>query len=198
MMCASEAVTLTVQEFINMKIGQPFKKLNSKEYFFFIDNYKKYTDFNTLGLYRSLLENDKLILEEKIAIRDYANKSFGKTFEFLQLKDPYTFVELFSLGSNLTEADERQIWDDVKRNQERFLKEKRIKHRNFGAYSKHNCSYENCPYNGLMIRQGSLLQESFMHFHSDKSQFSGKTKSEKLKKERKSVQQTIKKLMQDE
>lgn len=63
-----------------MKIGQQFNNLTLKEYFFYIDNYKKYTDFNTLGLYRSIIENEKLSIEEKIFVRDYANKIFQKTF----------------------------------------------------------------------------------------------------------------------
>lgn len=54
-------------------------------------NHKKYTDFNVLGLYRSISENDKLPLEDKIYIRDLANETFGKTFNFLQLKDPKTY-----------------------------------------------------------------------------------------------------------
>jgi hypothetical protein len=64
-----------------MEIGQKFNTLNIKEYFFYIDNYKKYTDFNTLGLYRSIVENEKLSLDDKKAVREYAHKIFRKTFE---------------------------------------------------------------------------------------------------------------------
>jgi len=32
-----------------MEIGQKFNQLTLDEYFFYIDNYKKYKDFNTLG-----------------------------------------------------------------------------------------------------------------------------------------------------
>ena len=77
-----------------MEIGHKFNTLTLKEYFFYIDNYKKYTDFNTLGLYRSMVENEKLSLNDKIAVREYAHKVFKKTFDFLQLKDPKTFVEV--------------------------------------------------------------------------------------------------------
>jgi hypothetical protein len=49
-----------------MEIEQKFNQLTAKEYLFYIDNHKKYTNFNTLGLYRSLLENEKLTLAEKI------------------------------------------------------------------------------------------------------------------------------------
>ncbi|WP_338791960.1 hypothetical protein [Bernardetia sp. MNP-M8] len=40
-----------------------------EEYVFYIDNYKKYTDFNSLGLYRSIVENENLNLEQKIELR---------------------------------------------------------------------------------------------------------------------------------
>ena len=53
-----------------MKIGRQFNTLTLKEYLFFIDNHKKYTDFNTLGLYRSITENKKLTMEDKIAVRE--------------------------------------------------------------------------------------------------------------------------------
>jgi hypothetical protein len=69
-----------------MKINQPFNKLTFKEYHFYIDNHKKYSDFNTLGLYRSIIENEKLTLEEKIQVRDYANVEFQKNSNFCNSK----------------------------------------------------------------------------------------------------------------
>jgi len=108
-----------------MEIGQKFNTLCAKEYFFYIDNYKKYSDFNTLGLYRSIAENEKLSLDEKIAIREYAHKTFRNTFEFLQLKDPKTFVVVEYLGQELTKGDERNIWDNIRRNQQKILADKR-------------------------------------------------------------------------
>ena len=63
-----------------MKIGKLFNQLSKSQYIHYIYNRKKYTDFNTLGLYRSICENEKLTLTEKIEIRDYANTIFGKTF----------------------------------------------------------------------------------------------------------------------
>lgn len=140
-----------------MEIGQKFNQLTVKEYFHYIDNHKRYNDFNTLGLYRSIIENEKLSIADKIEVRDHAHKLFKKTFDFLQLKDPYTFVKISTLGQALTVADESQIWSDVIRNQQRILSDKKIKHRNFGQYSKHNCGYENCPYNGLMVKSGLRL-----------------------------------------
>lgn len=174
-----------------MEIGKKFNQLSKSEYLYFIDNYKKYTDFNTLGMYRSICENDKLKLNDRIEIRDYANTIFGKTFDFYQLKDPKTYFDLTTLGFELTVADERQIWDNIRINQEKILSEKKIKHRNFGDYSKHNCGHHDCPYNGLMVKQGSWFSEGSMHFNSDKNSYSAKTKSEKIKKQRKNKSQTI-------
>ena len=176
-----------------MEIGRKFNTLTLDEYFFYIDNYKKYSDFNTLGLYRSIVENQKLTIDNKIAVRDYAHQIFNKTFDFLQLKDPKTFVEVEYLGQELTKGDEQRIWDDIKKNQQKILADKRIKHRNFGDYSKHNCGYDNCIWNGLMIRQGSWLTESNMHFDSDKNKYQQKLKSDRRKAERKNERQIINK-----
>jgi len=160
-----------------------FNKLNINEYKFYIDYYKKYTDFNILGLYRSLTENEILSLEEKIELRDYAHNTFQKTFDFLQLKDPVTYFLVSTLGLELTEADKAQIWLDIRKNQQEILKDKKIKHRNFGDYSKHNCGNEDCPFNGLMIKQGSILAEGHMNFKTDKNKYNAKIKSERLKQE---------------
>jgi len=175
-----------------MKIGKRFNELSKSDYFHFIDNYKKYSDFNTLGMYRSICENEKLSLNDRIEIRDYANTVFGKTFEFYQLKDPKTYFDLSTLGYEMTVADERKVWDDIIINQEKILSKKKIKHRNFGEYSKHNCGYDNCKFNGLMIKQGSGLAESSMHFRSDKNADAAKLKSNRIKKERRDKNQIIK------
>ncbi len=174
-----------------MEIGQKFNQLTLEEYFFFIDNYKKYKDFNTLGLYRSIVENHNLSLEQKIEVREYAHKTFEKTFKFLQLKDPKIFVEVFTLGQELTKGDEEKIWGDIRKNQQKILADKRIKHRNFGHYSKHNCGYDDCIWNGLMIRQGSWLSEGNMHFTGDKNKYQHKLKSDRRKSDRKQVKQII-------
>lgn len=175
-----------------MKIGKRFNELSKSDYFHFIDNYKKYSDFNTLGMYRSICENGKLSLNDRIEIRDYANTVFGKTFEFYQLKDPKTYFDLSTLGYEMTVADERKVWDDIIINQEKILSKKKIKHRNFGEYSKHNCGYDDCKFNGLMIKQGSGLAESSMHFRSDKNADAAKLKSNRIKKERRDKNQIIK------
>jgi hypothetical protein len=174
-----------------MKIAQKFNQLTLKEYFFYIDNYRKYTDFNTLGLYRSILENEKLTVDDKILLRDYAHQIFRKSFDFLQLKDPNTFFKVSYLGMELTEADKHQKWRDIVVNQQKILLDKKIRHRNFGDYSKHSCGYDSCPYNGLMVKKDSVLAEGSMHFLSDKDHYMAKRKSDIRKKERKNKQQII-------
>jgi hypothetical protein len=181
-----------------MEIGQKFNKLTLKEYFFYIENSKKYTDFNTLGLYRSILENEKLSVAEKIEVRDFANQFFQKTFDFLVIKDPFTFFGLSTLGKELTIADEKQFWKEISKSQEKILKDKRIKHRNFGEYSKHNCGYETCNMNGLMIRQDSFWTESKMFFESNKNRWCAELKSLRNKKERKKEKQTVQKILKEE
>lgn len=181
-----------------MEIGRKFNELTLEEYFFFIDNYKKYKDFNTLGLYRSIVENGKLNIEEKIEVREYANNTFRKTFDFLQLKDPQTFVEVSTLGQEFTKGDKEKIWNNIKKNQQKILYEKRIKHRNFGTYSKHSCPYEDCVWNGVMIRQGSELAWSSMNFFSDKNNYHSKVKSQMRKSDRKSEKQIIEKELNNE
>lgn len=172
-----------------MKMDKKFNTLTLKKYFYCIDNHEKYTDFNTLGLYRSLTENEKLDIAEKIEVRDYAHIFFQKQFDFLQIKDPFTYSKVISLGRKLTKADEHQMWLDIKNYQERTLKDKRIKHRNFGVYSKHMCGYDDCRFNGIMIREGSPLEEcSMRNFGMEK-----KWKSEKIKLERKNSGQIIQK-----
>jgi len=88
-----------------MEIGRKFNTFTLTEYFFYIDNHKKYKDFNTLGLYRSIVENEYLTIEEKLTVREYAHKIFKKTFDFLQLKDPWTFKAVTYLGQELTRGD---------------------------------------------------------------------------------------------
>ena len=180
-----------------MKIGKKFNQLTKSEYIHYIDNHKKYTDFNTLGMYRSICENKKLTLDDRMEVRDYANTVFEKTFHFYQLKDPRTYFDLTTLGMELTVADERQLWADIRANQEKILSDKKLKHRSFGVYSKHDCGYEDCPYNGVMIKKGSRLQEGHMWFQSDKDEYVAKEKSLRIKKERKEQHKIIREDLDD-
>ena len=175
-----------------MKVGKQFNTLTYGEYLHLIEHHKKFTDFNTLGLFRSIAETTKLGLEEKLALRQVAVAAFAKTFDFLQLKDPQTYFEVSTLGETLTAADKSQAWEDIKRNQREIWGSKRLSHRNFGTYSKHLCGHDTCHLNGLMIKQGSsLAYGGTMHFHNDKAYPLGWLKSEDRKKARKLKQHLI-------
>jgi hypothetical protein len=175
-----------------MKVGKQFNTLTYGEYLHLIENHKKFTDFNTLGLFRSIVETTKLSLEEKIKLREVAVGAFAKTFEFLQLKDPQTYFKVNTLGEILTQADESQAWDDIKRNQKKILESKRLGHRNFGTYSKHDCGYDTCYMHGVMFKQGShLAWGGPMHFHSDNRNWFKSEKAARCKQDRKAEHQIL-------
>ncbi|GAA4355819.1 hypothetical protein GCM10023185_19040 [Hymenobacter saemangeumensis] len=175
-----------------MKLGRKFSTLTYGEYLHLIENHQKFTDFNTLGLFRSIIETTKLNLEEKQELRRVAIAAFAKTFEFLQLKDPRTYFEVSTLGETLTKADEQQAWEDIKQNQQKILESKRISHRNFGTYSKHNCGLATCHLNGVMLRQGcDLAWNGPMHFQSDTYRWNKHIRPERRKTERKGMQHVI-------
>ena len=167
-----------------MKIDRPFNQLNKEEYLFYIENNKQYEDFNILGLYRSLLENEDLDLNQQVEIRDFANQYFQKTFDFLQLKDPKTYFGVFYLEQEMTDGDVLNAWRIIRENQQKILNDKKIKHRNFGTYSKHNCGLPYCHYNGLMIKQNAFNSRDFMCFKTDEKKDEKINKSKRLQKEK--------------
>ena len=175
-----------------MKVGKQFNTLTYGEYLHLIENRQKFTDFNTLGLFRSIVETTKLNLAQKLDLRQVAIAAFAKTFDFLQLKDPQTYFEVSTLGETLTKADESQAWENIKRNQQRILESKQLKQRNFGTYSKHDCGREDCHLNGVMLRQGSRVAWGGpMHFRSDNRSWSKPEKAERHKQARKAKQHLI-------
>ncbi|WP_195809229.1 hypothetical protein [Hymenobacter polaris] len=175
-----------------MKINRQLNTFTYGEYSHLLEHYQRFTDFNSLGLFRSITENEKLTPEQKIKVRDETVLAFPKFFEFLQLKDPFTYFSLVTLGQSLTSADSHQTWENIKHNQQRILASKRIKHRNFGTYSKHECGYETCHLRNLMIRQGSWLAEHNMHFQSDKGgSYAAWDKARIRKQNRKQQKQVI-------
>ena len=155
-----------------MKISRQLNTFSYSEYIHLLKNHARYTDFNSLGLFRSILENEKLTTKQKIEIRDAVIGTFPKFFVFLQVKDPWTYRKLTLLGQDFTKADEDLLRDIIELNQQKILADKRIKHRNFGIYSKHSCGYDTCYMNGLMIKQGSLLSEYSMRLPKKYSTFS--------------------------
>ena len=183
-----------------MKINRPFNTLTYPEYGSVLSQHQKYTDFNTLGLFRSLIENEKLDLIQKTALRDLAVAAFGKTFEFLQLKDPATYFALTTLGQQLTVADQAQRWTDIRLNQQKILRDKKLRHRNFGTYSKHNCGYDTCPMKGVMLRQHivRMLEDLPPAFCSDKNRDAAQTKSAARKQDRKHVRRIISRQLDNE
>ncbi len=178
-----------------MKLDRQFNTLTKDEYINVIDHNKEYDDFNTLGLYRSLTENETLSTEDKIAVRDHAHQYFQKSFDFLQLKDPFTYAEVSTLGETLTKGDEMQLWKDIRHNQEQILNDKRIKTRNFGTYSKHMCGEEWCPYRGIMLPPSSRHR---MRFHSDKNEYSAQVRAGRSKTDRRNAKKIIKRNLEDE
>jgi hypothetical protein len=184
-----------------MKVGKQFNTLTYGEYLHLIENYKKFTDFNTLGLFRSILETTKLSLEQKLELRQVAIAAFAKTFEFLQLKDPVTYLKVSTLGETLTQADENQAWENIRRNQQKIWESKQPGHRNFGTYSKHDCGNDTCYMHGLMTKQGSTLAYyggGPMGFPSDKYPYSGRIKAEERKQARKTPGQIINQQLNEE
>lgn len=186
-----------------MNIGKLFNSMTVKEYLFYMENHKKYKDFNTLGLYRSILENPKLDVQQKLEIRDCANSFFQKTFDFLQIKEPETYFYLKTLGQELTEGDNDQIWNEIVLNQQKILTEKRIKHRNFGVYSKQRTFGGELPrHQRIMLKQKNniyTVRTSFvnekMSFKTDKSKQLVGIKSEINRKERKNQEKHIQKII---
>ncbi|MCB2410814.1 hypothetical protein [Hymenobacter lucidus] len=176
-----------------MKINQQFNTLSLGEFQYLLEHHRKYTDFNTLGLFRGIVESAKLTLYEKRLLRTQVIAAFSKPYNFLQLKDPVTYLALSTLGEELTVADEKQAWQNIRTNQQRILADKRLRHRNFGTYSKHLCGYENCHLQGLMIRQGSILADgSEMRFCADKGRWGGQqSKADKRWQERKSMKKLV-------
>ena len=63
-----------------------YNTFTKKDYIFAINNVKK-KNINMLGLYRSILENEKLDLSDKIEMRELLNeKTFYKHLNFIRLK----------------------------------------------------------------------------------------------------------------
>ena len=175
-----------------MKIDQKFNTLSVSQYLHYIKNYKKYIDFNTLGLYRSLMENEALNLKDKIKIRDYAHEFFFKAFEFLQIKDPYTYFEVESLGEELTASYIFKTRNKIKEYQEKTLKEKRIKHKNFGITSKHECGRKYCPYDGLMLKANARIGKGCIWYdHDNDISYKESKQAKKTKQSRKNSRNII-------
>lgn len=87
---------------------------------------------------------------------------------------------------------------NIRKNQQKIVADKKIRHRNFGVHSKHECGYDTCPINGMMVRQNSELMEICIRFAGDKNKYAAKDKSVRRKSERKNEQQIIKSELKNE
>jgi hypothetical protein len=149
-----------------MRTIEKYSDLTYQEYLKVISAHKKKKNY-TLGLFRSILENTKLTVVEKIQVRDEALIIFAKSFNFLQVKDPKTYAALTMLGKVVTAGEDRALWKTIAHNQEKILHAKNLKHRNFGTYSKHLCGIETCKMNGMMVQQGGYACEYEMSLPHD-------------------------------
>jgi hypothetical protein len=152
-----------------MKLDKKLNQFSYKDLITIMKNYSKYVDFNSLGLFRAIVEHEKLDLNQRIALRDMAIGIFPKFYNFLQIKDPHTYFHLQTLGQELTNADKRAFYKQIKANQYEILHRKRIKHRNFGIYSKHSCGYKDCKLDNLMVKQNSWFKEYEIIFAEESS-----------------------------
>ncbi len=123
-----------------MKINKKFKQMSMAEYRHYIAHHQKYADFNPLGLYRSILENDKLDEAAQLEILAFANQYFQRFYDFLFVKDPVTYSRLATLGQGLSETEQRQHLSRVWDRREKWCAEKGIRHQRIGA-STVSCYY---------------------------------------------------------
>ncbi len=182
-----------------MKLTKKFNQFTLAEYIDVLERHRDYSNFNVLGLFRSILENEKLDFAQKLEVKEIAISKFAKQFEFLQLKDPYTYIEIQALGQeDLTIADKSQMWKNLIVHQQKMLIAKKIGHRNFGTYSKHDCGIESCYYNGLMIKRGSILTESSIRFPTDEHTCRKQFKVERQRKSQRDFRDRISQLDLDD
>ena len=116
-----------------MKINKKFKQMSMAEYRHYIAHHQKYADFNPLGLYRSILENDKLDEATRLEVLAFANQYFQRFYDFLFVKDPVTYSRLATLGQGLSETQQRQHLSHVWDGREKWCAEKGIRHQRIGV-----------------------------------------------------------------
>lgn len=139
-----------------MKLNRPFNTLSLAEYRHIIPRHSKYTDFNPLALYRSIVENPKLSTAEKQEVLALANQYFQKFYDFLVVKDLHTYAALSRLG--LPPLSPAQQWDydeQLRAQAEKILARKRIRNWRVGTVTKSprlNVSHKR-PEQGLRVVQ---------------------------------------------
>lgn len=119
-----------------MKLSKKFNTLSVSEYRDVIKHHKRYTNFNPLGLYRSLIENPKLDTDAQLDILALANEHFGKFYEFLLVKDINLYAKLSRLGKMpLTITQEWQYREQLRQKAQMLLKQKQIRRWRVGIYT---------------------------------------------------------------
>lgn len=119
-----------------MKIGKPFRNMSIAEYRHYLAHHQKYSDFNPLGLYRSILENPALNSAKQQEVLALANRHFQKFYDFLVVKNLPTYARLSRLGQPpLSEAQERQYIEQLRKTADKRLAETDIRHWRVGVYS---------------------------------------------------------------
>ena len=92
-----------------MKLNARFNTFTLPRYREAIANHKRYTDFNPLALFRSILENGKLGEAEQLEVLALAKAAFPRFYRHLLLKDLRTYAALSRLGQEpLGNAQMRQ------------------------------------------------------------------------------------------
>ena len=120
-----------------MKLNRPFNTLTLAQYRQIIPQHARYTDFNPLALYRSILENNKLSAADQQAVLALAKQYFPKFYDFLVVKDFNTYVALSRLG--LPPLSPAQQWDynaQLRIQARKILARKRIRNWRVGTQSK--------------------------------------------------------------
>ena len=120
-----------------MKLNRPFNTLTLAQYRQIIPQHARYTDFNPLALYRSIVENRKLNEEDKQEVLALANQYFQKFYDFLVVKDLHTYAALSRLG--LPSLSPAQQWDynaQLRIQARKILARKRIRNWRVGTQSK--------------------------------------------------------------
>ena len=107
--------------------------MSMAKYRHYIAHHQKYADFNPLGLYRSILENDKLDEAARLEVLALANQYFQRFYNFLFIKDPVAYSRLTTLGQGLSETQQRQHLSHVWDRREQWCAEKGIRHQRIGT-----------------------------------------------------------------
>lgn len=119
-----------------MKINKKFNTLSLSEYRHTIENHDKYTDFNLLGLYRSILENPRLDEAGQLEVLTLANRHFQTFYDFLIVKDINTYARLSRLGqAPLTDTQAQQYREQLREQALKILAHKKIRNWRVGIYA---------------------------------------------------------------